>query len=155
MTQKERIAELEEQLAKAKWQNDLTSRAWQLPDAFEPSELTAHLPVPRIEMRFEKTGKDWYDHKWTYGLVIRPYAWLHESGKPLCFVPLSHTTGRGGADPTRYDRLPTPFRDGVNIQADMYALRLPGFIVCEELNKVERLEVDLAEFEERFKAVKQ
>jgi hypothetical protein len=80
---------------------------------------TASLPVPRLEIRWERLGDN--NARATYSLVYR-----HLLGHDMR-VPLGFTDVDGAVD-SRLQSLDTPFLDGAHINSEMKSLRLRGFV---------------------------
>jgi len=99
-------------------------------------EENKDLPLPRLEMRFERGD---YGYAWIYGIVRKHYA------AGIEFIPLSKTTTSNNVvrvfeglkkamkigDYETINR-ELPFRDGVHIKYDSMSLNLPIVICCEE-----------------------
>lgn len=148
-----RINELEEQIEQFKEKEEeranklkLRERAWSLSRNYAETSLTKDLPVPRMEMQLEPDGcEDWSRVKWTYGLVLQPYAQAYGTTRIRQFMPYSITLGSGKYHILENGKLDKPCRDNINMQGDMFALKLPGFIVCEKISIVEQIEIELPE----------
>lgn len=126
------------------------SEKWRIPTAETATELTKDLPFPRIEMRLNSIEDERYERQWIYGLVFYEFAHKTYSGLPkLTFLPISISFERGGWGIRPDYPLPKPFRDNVNMMCDMFAMNLPGYIVCEEAKRVEEIKID-PEFIDRF-----
>lgn len=126
------------------------SKNWRVPTAETPTELTKELPFPRIEMRLNSIENERYERQWVYGLVFYEYSHKTYSGLPkLTFIPISISFERGGLGIQSHLPLPKPFRDEVNMMCDMFAMDLPGYLVCEEVKRVEEIKID-PEFIARF-----
>lgn len=96
------------------------------------------LPLPRIEMRFEKEHES--SVRAIYGLVKKHYLGHIE------FIPISQTT-MGGTAQREIEVVKSaiikndsdtinnylPFRDGVHVKYDAMSLQLPIYVRCEEL----------------------
>jgi hypothetical protein len=144
------IEELQEKIEKLELQSDLQKLEYQMHEYFKETDLQKKLPVPRLEMRFSRLknhrGDDnWYNVCWKYGIVYKHYAETHND--TMLFIPISQTTSNGG-DGTfnshfHDGRLDTPFRDGVHIYADSKLFDLPAFIICEEKNISQKIELDM------------
>jgi hypothetical protein len=144
------IEELQEKIEKLEQQSDLQKLEYQMHEYFKETELQKQLPVPRLEMRFfrlknHRSDDNWYNVCWKYGIVYKHYAETHND--TMLFIPLSQTTSNGG-DGTfnshfQDGRLDTPFRDGVHIFADSKLFNLPAFIICEEKNISQKIELNM------------
>lgn len=155
------IEELQDKLNNLEIQSDLRKLDYQMHEYFKESELQKKLPVPRLEMRFERLknwrGDDnWYNVLWRYGIVYKPYAETHND--TMLFIPFSQTTSNGG-DGTfnhylRNGRLDTPYRDGVHIFADSKLFNLPAYIICEEMNISQKIELEMDITEQLSKMVR-
>lgn len=120
-----RIEELEEQVRALEGRVDQADAGWSLPEKL-PAEQT--LPVPRLEMVWQKDGGDsWYRRVAVYRLVYR-----HFLGHCMT-LPLGRTTVEGGqadGEPIDHDgKISLPFRDGTHIHHDAAHLKLPAFAV--------------------------
>ena len=145
-----KIEELQEKIETIEKNSDLQKLEYQMHEYFKESELQKKLPVPRLEMRFKRVknwrGDDnWYNVLWHYGIVYKHYAETHND--TMLFIPISQTTSNGG-DGTfkshfRDGRLDTPFRDGVHIFAESKLFNLPAYIVCEEMNIAQKIELEM------------
>ena len=92
-------------------------------------------------MFFEYKKGNRYEYKWTYGMVISPYNFA--DGENLLFIPLSYTNGNGLiGNIIRNGKHELPFRDGENIIAEAISLKLPAYIINEDKNHVEEIELD-------------
>lgn len=113
---------------------------WLLHKMMSPEE-NGDLPLPRLEMRFERKGD--YGYAMTYGIVRKHYV------DGIEFIPLSLTTTSGGADQDfaflkkailagkrEAINAKLPFRDGVHIKYDSMSLNMPIVIRCEECTYV-------------------
>lgn len=120
----ERIAELEAKLDEEEEERD--DRAWMW-TKHSKSEEKESLPVPRLEIRWTPEGRfPGYNWLASYNLVYQ-----HLLGHVMV-VPLG-STKQGGGDargPVRDGKVETPFRDGVHIMHDAWALRLPAYAIC-------------------------
>ncbi len=130
---------------------DNSKTNWQLHSSAQPTELTKDLPFPRLEMRMTIHKNRRHEYEWVYGLVLFQYADKNfaKDETILTFIPISITTGSGDLNPNPDWPLPKPFRDEVNMWADMNSMNLPGYIVCEELGRLEKFEID-NHYAERF-----
>ncbi len=90
------------------------------------------LPVPRLELVYEKNGRlgadgerDWREHIVRYRLVYR-----HLQGNCIA-IPLGQTqiSGGPGGEPLHDGKLDLPFRESSHIARDAWTLRLPAFAV--------------------------
>lgn len=100
-------------------------------------EENGQLPLPRLEMRFEREGE--YGFAMVYGIVRKHYV------NNIEFIPLSKTTTSCYANET-FQRVKSaiqakdyetinnalPFRDGVHIKYDSMSLGMPIVIRCEK-----------------------
>lgn len=101
------------------------------------------LPYPRLEMILTFLGEDnRYGHKWVYGMVMKPYWFNWEKDELLLFIPFSETKSSGSHELIRNGKMERPFRDGLHIQADSFALSLPAFVICESLNHCEEINIE-------------
>lgn len=95
------------------------------------------LPVPRLEIIVEANGytdNPWYERIYTYRLIYKAL-W-----GDVIAIPIGRTTSQGGdgrrpvfTDGPYAGKVQMPFRDGAQICHDMQALKLPGFLVCEDV----------------------
>lgn len=142
------IDELSEKIEQM--EDDLNLRKWAhlLPSNFKESELQKTLPYPRLEMRFKRIEsysgqKDWYNVEWLYGIVYKHYTDI--SNDSMLFIPLGRTTSSGGgADFEKYyydKKLELPFRDSHHILAESKVFNMPAYIICEEMNIVQEIEL--------------
>lgn len=94
------------------------------------------LPVPRLEMAWEKGSFRSYQYRCQYRLVYRHLLNHIES------VPLGETLVGGHTDPDGYKGLKMilPFRDGAHIKSDAKHLNLPAFVRWDD--KVEKINAD-------------
>lgn len=145
-----KIEELQEKIEALENNSDLQNLAYQMHEYFKETELQKKLPVPRLEMRFKRDkfsidNNNWYNVTWKYGIVYKHYAETHND--TMLFIPLGQTTSNGG-DGTfnnffRGGKLNTPFRDGVHIFAASKLFNLPAYIICEEMNISQKIELEM------------
>lgn len=93
------------------------------------------LPVPRLEMHWERTSEDGYERVALYVLVYRHF--LDGCGdKPkIEAVPMGLTRVSGGHNRTPWfwnGAIETPFRDGAHFKHDAKHLGLPAFVTTED-----------------------
>lgn len=144
------IKELQDKIEKIEYQSDLKKLDYQMHEYFKESDLQKTLPVPRLEMRFKRlknnvVNDNWYNVSWHYGIVYKHYS--ETDNDTMLFIPLSHTTSNGGNgnfESYLHDgRLDTPFRDRVHIFAESKLFNLPAFIICEEKNIAQKIELEM------------
>ena len=132
----EEIAKLEDRLHELQNQLKTSENGWL---AHEKLSQEQTLPVPRLEIEVIAVGRSdemrWYSREYKYRLVHKAF-WGDIIG-----IPLGHTSSQGGNGQERpvYTIGPhagkphMPYRDGAHICHDMEALKLPGFLICEEV----------------------
>lgn len=144
------LQELKEKLEQMELKTDLQNMAYQLHEHFEESDLQKTLPYPRLEMRFRRIEnhrgrKDWYNVEWHYGIVHKHY--VDTRNNMMLFIPLGKTTSSGGGaefeDHFHSGRLETPHRDIVHIFSESIVFGMPAYIICEEKNIVQKIELDI------------
>lgn len=120
----ERIEELESELQELK---DDSEADWKWARHTTLKENPENLPVPRLEIRWQKLSEDGYLSQWDYALIYK-----HTLGN-LVRIPLGQTKTQGGngKPPIHLGEIRTPFRDGVHICQDSEQLKLPAFAICE------------------------
>jgi hypothetical protein len=112
-----KIAELEEQIENAKYQEDWK---WRHIRKLTKAENMG-LPTPRLEIRYKR--EDDYNVIADYGLVYE-----HFDGEVL-FNPFGSTRMGGYSNKKNDEPLRLPFRDGAHLQHDMWMLKLRGYVV--------------------------
>ena len=96
-------------------------------------------------LKRSKEDDNWYHCEWIYGIVYKHYA--ETDNDTMLFIPLSHTAKNGGNG--RFDshihdgKLDTPYRDGVHIFVESKLFNLPAYIICEEMNISQKIELDM------------
>lgn len=157
------IEKLQKKIEDLQAQSDYRQLEYQMHQYFKETDLQNKLPVPRLEMRFERLksvnrrNDDWYHVRWHYGIVYKHYA--ETENDTMLFIPLSQTTSNGG-DGTfeshfRNGRLDTPYRDGVHIFAESKLFNLPAYIICEEENISQEINFDMDISQQLSKMVRQ
>ncbi len=109
---------------KAKLTEYETTEAWRWTRHSKGVEQEG-LPVPRLEIRWQKMDDGGYNWHAAYNLVYR-----HMLGH-ITVVPLGSTQTSGSGPRVRDGRVETPMRDGMHITHEMMTLRLPGFAIYE------------------------
>lgn len=128
------IDKLEAQIEQLKRDVRSADSGWTIHEKLD-SEQT--LPVPRLEILILPNGyKDnpWYERICKYRLIYKHFA------DDVLAIPIGETKVSGG-DGRRpvyvggpHDGKPEmPHRDGAHICHDMAALKLPGFLICEDV----------------------
>lgn len=121
-----RIEELEGRIGD--WEDSRDEDAW-FWTRHEKVDDKDGLPVPRLEIRWTPLGRGRYNWLASYNLAYR-----HLLGHVMS-VPLGATRQSGGDErgPVREGKVETPFRDGVHIMHDAWALKLPAYAVCGDV----------------------
>lgn len=121
--------------------NSLIDTAYQRQYVIKSTGLRKDLPYPRLEMIFEYISGGRYGYKWTYGMVMKPYSFVRE--EEFLFIPFSYTRGNGNHENIiKNGKHELPFRDGMNIIAEAIVLNMPAYIINEEKEHVEEIELD-------------
>lgn len=133
----ETIAELEEQIEELTNDLKVAENGWLAHEVLSREQM---LPVPRLEIEVIGAGRSddmkWYTREYRYRMVYRA-TWGDVLG-----ILLGHTTSQGGGPGQErpiYKEGPhagkpyMPHRDGAHICNDMAQLKLPGFLICEEV----------------------
>jgi hypothetical protein len=93
------------------------------------------MPLPRLELRWKKDGKDWTRSICEYLLILPlgEYDIRRTKKQPNFEVLISTTKSKGSTDhsPVYNGKVHTPFRDGAHAQWDSEVLGgLPVYAVC-------------------------
>lgn len=95
-----------------------------------------NLPVPRLQLRYEKLTDDGYSFRVVYELVYRHYCADLKGCEKFVYVPMGETRINGGgilgADEHGKKKLHLPMRDSCHIAWDGRQLKLPMFALYED-----------------------
>lgn len=127
----EEIADLRTKIRKQEDEDD--EEAWLWTRHTESKEAEG-LPVPRLEIRWTTLGRGMWNWLASYNFVYR-----HFLGQVIV-VPLGRTRVGAGCErtPVTGGQVDLPYREGVHIRHDAWALRLPAYAICGNVvNKIE------------------
>lgn len=142
----DQINDLENKVELLEARLDYANHVWQHHFSFQEDEFYDQMPYPRLEMRLRRLSKDnWYNIEWVYGLVYKHVTDTFSESKTLLFIPFSRTTSSGGTGELSWrikegNKLDLPHRDSLHIYIESLMLKIPAYIVCEEMkifNKIE------------------
>lgn len=142
----DQINDLENKIELLEARLDYANQAWQHHFSFQEDEFYAQMPYPRLEMRLRRLSKDnWYNIEWVYGLVYKHTVDTFSDNKTLLFIPLGRTTSNGGTGELTYrlkegNKLDMPHRDSLHIFIESLMLNIPAYIVCKELDVINKIE---------------
>lgn len=96
-----------------------------------------NLPMPRLQLVWEKQEMQdsWTKSRCRYEMVLDSDDVRSEDDKTV-IISMGGTEVNGGRDkPPIYEdgKIETPFRDGVHIMNDSYALKLPAYVICGDV----------------------
>lgn len=139
------IVELERKVELLENQLDYANHVWQHHFSFQENDFYGQMPYPRLEMRLRRLSKgDWYNIEWIYGLVYKHTVDTFSENKTLLFIPLGRTTSSGGTGELSYriregNKIDMPHRDSLHIYIESLMLKIPAYIVCEEMNLINKI----------------